>query len=114
RGADVLRAERRPGAVTREDGISPAPHLRVARPTDDLDAAVAFYRDGLGFEVLSRFADHDGYDGVMLGQRGAGYHLELTRRRGHRAGRAPDAEHLLVLYLPERAAWERAVARIEA
>ncbi len=26
-------------------------HLRIARPTDDLEAVVAFYRDGLGFEV---------------------------------------------------------------
>lgn len=39
-------------------------HLRVARPSDDLDAVVRFYRDGLAFELLSEFRDHDGFDGV--------------------------------------------------
>jgi hypothetical protein len=42
-------------------------HLRVARPTDELAAVIRFYRDGLGFEVLFQFQDHDGFDGVMLG-----------------------------------------------
>ena len=51
--------------------------LRVARPTDDLEAVARFYRDGLGFAELYRFADHDGFDGVMLGLPGAPYHLEL-------------------------------------
>jgi hypothetical protein len=61
--------------------------LRVARPSDDLNAVVRFYRDGLGFEVLYEFRDHDGFDGVMLGRRGTAYHLEFTQRAGHRAGR---------------------------
>src|SRR5262245_60103169 len=60
-------------------------HLRVARPTDDLAALVPFYRDGLGFEVLFSFTDHDGFDGVMLGRKGAAYHLEFTRKAGHKA-----------------------------
>jgi hypothetical protein len=59
-------------------------HLRVARPTDDLVAVVAFYRDGLGLEVLSEFVGHNGFDGAMLGRRGAAYHLEFTRRTGTR------------------------------
>jgi hypothetical protein len=41
-------------------------HLRVARPSDNLDAVVKFYRDGLGFTILYEFADHDSFDGVML------------------------------------------------
>jgi catechol 2,3-dioxygenase-like lactoylglutathione lyase family enzyme len=88
-------------------------HLRIARPTDDLAAAVAFYRDGLGFEVLYEFADHDGFDGVMLGHRGAGYHLEFTRKRGHAAGRAPTEDHLLVFYLPDEGEWRAAITRLE-
>jgi catechol 2,3-dioxygenase-like lactoylglutathione lyase family enzyme len=88
-------------------------HLRVARPTDDLAAVVAFYRDGLGLDVLAEFRDHDGFDGVMLGRRGAAYHLEFTRRAGHPAGRAPTAENLLVFYLPEETAWRAAVDRLE-
>ena len=89
-------------------------HLRVARPTDDLAAVVAFYRDGLGFEVLFEFAAHDGFDGVMLGHKGASYHLEFTRKAGHAAGRAPTEDNLLVFYLPDGAAWAAAVARMGA
>jgi catechol 2,3-dioxygenase-like lactoylglutathione lyase family enzyme len=88
-------------------------HLRVARPTDDLAAVVNFYRDGLGFEVLYEFTGHEGFDGVMLGHRGAAYHLEFTRKAGHEAGRAPTAENLLVFYLPDPEHWTRAVARLE-
>jgi catechol 2,3-dioxygenase-like lactoylglutathione lyase family enzyme len=88
-------------------------HLRAARPTDDLDAVVAFYRDGLGLEVLAAFRDHDGFDGVMLGSPGGGYHLEFTRAAGHPAGRAPSPDHLLVFYLPDETAWRAAVDRLE-
>lgn len=88
-------------------------HLRVARPTDDLEAVLRFYRDGLGFEILYRFEDHEGFDGVMLGHEGAAYHLEFTRKAGHPVGRAPTEDNLLVFYLEESEAWERAVARLE-
>ncbi|MBY0460300.1 MAG: VOC family protein [Gemmataceae bacterium] len=100
-------------AAGRAPGIAAA-HLRIARPTDDLAAVVAFYRDGLGLEVLAAFTGHDGFDGVMLGRRGAAYHLEFTRRAGHQAGRAPTADNLLVFYLPATAEWAEACARLEA
>ncbi len=87
-------------------------HLRVARPTDDLAAVVHFYRDGLGLDVLAEFRGHDGFDGVMLGRRGAGYHLEFTRKADHQAGKAPTEDHLLIFYLPDQDAWERAVDRL--
>ena len=90
--------------------MTAAPKLRVARPSDDLDALVRFYRDGLGLSVLYRFEDHAGFDGIMLGQSGAPYHFEFTRARGHAAGRAPTRDNLLVFYLPDRTAWRDAVA----
>jgi catechol 2,3-dioxygenase-like lactoylglutathione lyase family enzyme len=79
------------------------PHLpvvavRVARPTNDLAAAVAFYRDGLGLVEIGRFEDHAGYDGVMLGLPGSGWHLELTRSADVDAT-VTTKENLLVLYL---------------
>lgn len=86
--------------------------LRVARPTDDLEAVTRFYRDGLGFEVIASFTDHAGFDGVMLGHAGGAYHLEFTRQRGHSVGRAPTPEDLLVFYLPDRIEWEQAVQRM--
>lgn len=91
-----------------------APTLRVARPTDHLEAVVRFYTDGLGLSRLGGFEDHDGFDGVMLGVPGAPYHLEFTRKRGHAAGPAPTQDNLLVFYLPGRATWQRATDRMTA
>src|SRR5262249_34927744 len=45
----------------------PVRHVRIARPTDQLDEVVRFYREGLGLPELGRFAGHAGYLGVMLG-----------------------------------------------
>ncbi len=89
-------------------------HLRIARPTDNLQEIVRFYRDGLGFEVIGSFEDHDGFDGVMLGHPGLAYHLEFTHHRGHRVGLAPSKENLLVFYLPKIGDWQRAVDRMTA
>jgi len=88
-------------------------HVRIARPTDDIDALLPFYRDGLGFEVVGSFADHEGFDGVMLGHRAAGYHLEFTRHLGHDVGRAPTQDNLLIFYLPDQDAYAKAVAQME-
>ena len=103
-----------PTASGRGLTMPPVPKLRVARPTDDLEAVIRFYRDGLGLAVLYRFEDHDGFDGVMLGQEGAPYHFEFTRARGHVAGRAPTQDNLLVFYLPDEAEWKAAVQRMGA
>ncbi|KXX76540.1 Uncharacterized protein YycE [Madurella mycetomatis] len=89
-------------------------HLRIARPTDDLDRLLPFYRDGLGFEVLGSFTDHEGFDGIMLGHKSAGYHLEFTRKRGHNVGRAPTQDNLLIFYLPEGDGYARAVSQMES
>jgi catechol 2,3-dioxygenase-like lactoylglutathione lyase family enzyme len=94
--------------------ISGACTLRVARPSDDLERLLPFYRDGLGLSILYRFQNHDGFDGVMLGQEGAPYHFEFTRAGGHTAGRAPTQDNLIVFYLPDRGAWKAAVDRMTA
>jgi catechol 2,3-dioxygenase-like lactoylglutathione lyase family enzyme len=94
--------------------MSAVPKLRVARPTDDLEALLRFYQRGLGFEILYRFEDHDGFDGVMLGHAGAPYHFEFTRAHGHAAGRAPTPDNLLVFYFPQAEDWQAAVARMRS
>lgn len=64
--------------------------------------------------MLGGFVDHEGFDGVMLGEPGAVYHLELTVERGHDAGRAPTRDNLLVFYLPEAGEHAAAIARMRA
>lgn len=93
--------------------MTTTPILRIARPTDDLEALLPFYRDGLGLSLLFRFEDHDGFDGMMLGQEGAPYHFEFTRAKGHLAGRAPTQDNLLVFYLPDAGEWKAAVQRMQ-
>ena len=92
--------------------MSKRPILRVARPSDDLEALLQFYRQGLGFALLYRFEDHDGFDGIMLGHEQAPYHFEFTRARGHVAGRAPTPDNLLVFYFPDAEEWQAAVGRM--
>ena len=94
--------------------MEPMLTLRVARPTDNLRALVLFYAEGLGFDVLACFERHAGFDGVILGRAGSPYHFEFTRYAGHRAGRAPSQDHLLVFYHSDRAAWQQAVDRLRS
>jgi catechol 2,3-dioxygenase-like lactoylglutathione lyase family enzyme len=86
--------------------------LRVARPTDHLDATIRFYTEGVGLKVLGSFEDHEGFDGIMLGIPGASYHLEFTRKRGHAAGRAPTQDNLLVFYIDDKQEWLHATQRM--
>lgn len=64
------------------------------------------YVQGLGLEVLERFVDHQGFDGVILGAVGHSYQIEFTSKRGHVASAAPDEDSLLVFYVPDRREWE--------
>ena len=90
----------------------PVVQVRVARPTDRLEAVVRFYRDGLGLQEIGSFAGHAGYSGVMLGLPGHGYHLEFTQHDDGSPCPAPTRDNLLVLYIPDRAAIDRLVARL--
>jgi catechol 2,3-dioxygenase-like lactoylglutathione lyase family enzyme len=86
--------------------------LRVVRPTNQLEDVVRFYRDGLGFELIAAFDDHDRFSGRILGHPQAPWHLAFTYYRDLQAGRAPTQDNLLVFYLPDRAEWETAAERM--
>lgn len=88
--------------------------LRIARPTDQLDVVAAFYVDGVGLVELSRFEDHAGFSGRILGRPDLPWHLELVTSDGHAYGRAPNLEHLLAIYHDDPTSHEVAVDRIEA
>lgn len=89
-------------------------HLRVARPTDQLDTIVQMYRHGLDLEIIASFEDHQGFDGIMLGKAGMDYHFEFTRHRGHSVGGAPNEDNLLVFYIPDREEWETRCRQLDA
>ncbi len=90
----------------------PAVQLRFARPTDQLQEVVRFYRDGLGLPVIGSFEGHSGYDGVMLGLPGHDYHLEFTQHEAGSPCPAPTEDNLLVFYIPDRAAIDAIAQRL--
>jgi hypothetical protein len=77
-----------------------------------MDRVAEMYREGLCLETLATFENHDGFDGVILGLPGAGYHLEFTHHRGHMVGKVPTEDHLLVFYLPDPQEWSEACERM--
>ncbi|ALC91256.1 hypothetical protein AM500_16745 [Bacillus sp. FJAT-18017] len=90
----------------------PVVQFRIARPTDQLDKVVAFYRDGIGLKVIGSFKQHDGYDGVMLGLPDANYHLEFTQHEKGSPCPAPTEDNLLVFYIPDKAERDEIAARL--
>lgn len=56
-------------------------------------------------QILYRFKDHQGFDGLMLGWPGAQYHLEFTTAHGHKVGKAPTRDNLLVFYVSDSDQW---------
>lgn len=87
-------------------------HLRIARPVPDLDRSADLYTRGLGLQVLGRFENHGGFDGVMLGQPGGAWHFEFTHSRAHAITPTPTPEDLAVLYLPDPPEWHATCQRM--
>jgi catechol 2,3-dioxygenase-like lactoylglutathione lyase family enzyme len=90
----------------------PFVQVRVARPTDQLEEVVRFYREGLGLKQIGSFEGHAGYSGVMLGLPGREYHLEFTHHEEGSPCPAPTRDNLLVFYIPDSDAVNRLVARL--
>jgi len=90
----------------------PAVQFRIARPTDQLEKVVEFYRDGVGLEVVGSFKGHNGYDGVMLGLPDKSYHLEFTQHENGSPCPAPTEDNLLVFYLPNKKERDSVVKRL--
>lgn len=105
---------RPPGAEDPWPRHLPVRQVRVARPTDQLEAVRSFYCDGLGLVEIDRFIDHDGYSGIMVGLPGTTYHLEFTTHIDGSPGPAPSPENLLVLYFGSAAEAEAVADRLAA
>ena len=94
--------------------MSMHPHTRIGHvhlTVSDLDRALTFYRDVLGFEVTSRY----GRDAVFLSAGGYHHHIGLNTWAGRGApGPAPGTTglyHFAILY-PDRKTLAKAVRRV--
>jgi catechol 2,3-dioxygenase-like lactoylglutathione lyase family enzyme len=90
----------------------PVVQFRIARPTNQLQKVVEFYRDGLGLRVVGHFENHNGYDGVMLGLPDTAYHLEFTQHVDAVPCPPPSEDNLLVFYMPDIEARDLVVNRL--
>jgi hypothetical protein len=72
--------------------------FRNARHTSGLRPIETFYTEVLGLQVLGRFEGHAGYNGLFLGFKGLGWHLEFTESEAAPSHHA-DEDDLLVFYL---------------
>ncbi|WP_326794270.1 VOC family protein [Streptomyces sp. NBC_01808] len=79
-------------------------HLRIARPSRDLEAAERFWISGLGLDIQYRHTA-DGTPGqhslLMVGWPEAAWHLELVHDPAAPVDPRPTVEDLLVIYLGE-------------
>ncbi|MEH8343827.1 VOC family protein [Klebsiella quasipneumoniae] len=89
-------------------------HMRIARPVSELETSASMYCAGLGLQELGSFTDHEGFSGIMIGSADAGWHLEFTHCRHHPVTPSPGDEDLLVLYYPQRQAWEAQCSAMDA
>lgn len=53
--------------------------FRFARHTNNLEQLKIFYIGVLGLELLGSFENHNGYDGIFLGNQNENWHLEFTK-----------------------------------
>ena len=94
-------------------GITNMKHqVRIARPVSNLARSCEQYCHGLALRVVDSFEDHDGFDGVMLAFEDGDYHFEFTHCRDGRVAPRPTPEDLIVLYIPDRSAWESRCRRM--
>lgn len=100
-----------------------APHAerrviaRIAYGTSHLREIAAMYATGLALEELDSFVDHEGFDGIILGNVGSAYHLEFTQRRQPLDPPTPaeprrDPDDSLAFYLLDETEWRDACDRI--
>jgi len=91
--------------------MKPGSTMRVVRPTDNLAAIAEMYAKGLGIDVLAKFEDHRGFDGVILGHPKQPYHIEFTSQRGHEVGKAPTRITCWSSTFPTRTIGKQAVSK---
>ena len=75
--------------------------IRLARPSRDLEAARRFWVEGLGLDILWETGPEaeGGHALLMVGARGAAWHLELVGDPIAHSHSRQGPEDLLVLYL---------------
>lgn len=72
--------------------------FRFARHTNNLEPIKTFYTEVLGLELLGGFDNHNGYDGVFIGNLNENWHLEFTK--SHEAVQFNFGEEDILVFYP--------------
>ena len=89
------------------------PKLRLSRSTNNLEKLINFYCNGLGFEVLDRYEQQFGWDGVICGHKGWSYQFEFSQKRNtEEVPGAPTPNHFIVISIPEESEWKQVLGRL--
>ena len=84
--------------------------FRIARHTDNFLPIITFYTEILGLELLGSFENHNNYDGIFIGKRGADWHLEFTKS-AENATHSFDEDDLLVFYIDTKSEYQAILNR---
>lgn len=72
--------------------------FRVARHTNDLERISEFYLSILPIEIIGHFENHEGYNGIFLGNKDSNWEIEFTSSDTETHSDS-DEDDLLVFYL---------------
>lgn len=86
--------------------------MRIAKPVTNLERSFLMYSQGLGLHKIAEFNDHDGFNGIMLGQGDVDWHIEFTFCQNHPVQPLHTEEDLLVLYYSDENEWVQACERM--
>ena len=86
--------------------------FRYARHTQKIESLIYFYTSVLNFEILGKFENHDGYDGVFLGIKGENWHLEFTQNEEKPQSHF-DEDDALVLYPKTQETYEEILENLK-
>ncbi len=85
--------------------------FRVARHSNDISKLAFFYTEILGLELLGSFNNHNDYNGIFIGYKGADWHLEFTESKDN-AKHIFDADDALVFYPKSREEYQLIVKKL--
>lgn len=86
--------------------------FRFARHSSKIDSLIYFYTSILQFEVLGKFENHDGYNGVFLGKENASWELEFTESK-RKSTAVFDKDDYLVFYPDNETEYKDIMQNIE-
>ena len=87
--------------------------LRIARHTTNLEDLKTFYTEILGLQLLGAFQNHDGYDGVFIGEAHLNWYLEFTTSSATPMQNFNE-DDLLVFYPESEFAYQAILEKIQA